>query len=152
PLTPVQQDLTAPERVEEYGHRADIQCLRPQPELMADDPLDLRHDGAQELSPLRHRNVHQLLDRATIGEVVVHRADIIQPVRVGDELMVGAIFRQLLYPSMQKSHDRRGLDNPLSFQFQNYFQDAVSARVLRAHVEEQLLSPKGWQSRTLRMS
>src|SRR5439155_6653602 len=76
----------------------------------------------------------------------------IQPVRVGDELMVSAIFRQLLYASMQKSHDRRGLDNPLSFQFQNYFQDAVSAGVLRAHVEEQLLSPKGWQGRTLRMS
>jgi hypothetical protein len=54
-VEPVQQNLTVAEAVEEHGHRADVERLGPQPELMADDALHLRHDGAQILGSVRHR-------------------------------------------------------------------------------------------------
>src|SRR5207247_6270146 len=66
-----------------------------------------RSSDLQVLRARRDFQIRQLLDGPAVGEVVVHRADIVQAVRVGDELMVGAVLRQLLHAPVQKPQDRK---------------------------------------------
>ena len=63
--------------------------------------------------------------------------------------MIGPVFRELLNSPVEKPHDRCGLDNPLSFQLQNDLQHPMRTGMLRAHVEQQFLSPEGRQRLTL---
>ena len=135
-VEPVQQDFPIPERVKEHGHGTDIQRLCAEPELMADDALDLPHDGAKIFGTLRYGDVHQFLDRPAIGKVVVHGADIIQAVRVRDELMIGPVLGQFFHPPVQEAHDGDRLDDPLPFQLEDDLQHPMRAGVLRAHVQE----------------
>ena len=150
-VEPIQQNLPVAERVKEHGHGPDIQGLGPEPKLVSDDALDLSHDGAQVLGPFRHREVHEFLDRPAIGEVVIHRADVIQTVGVRDELVIGAVLGQLLDPPVEVAHDGSGLDDPLSLQLEDDLQDAMGAGMLRTHVEEQFLGPQGGQGRAFRV-
>jgi hypothetical protein len=86
-------------------------------------------------APFRHGDVEQLLHRADVGIVVRHRADIIQPVGMRDDLHVVEAFRQLLDAAMQIAEVRCGLHDSLTVQFQHHPEDAVCTRVLRAHVQ-----------------
>ena len=108
---------------------------------MADDPLHFGDDGAQVFGAIRHRDVHELFNRTAVGEVVVHGTHVVEPVRVRNELMVGAFLGELFDSAVQETHDGRGFNETLAFQFQNHLQHAVRARMLRSHVEQQLLRP-----------
>ena len=57
-IKPVEQNFTVSETVEKDGHRTDVEGLGAQPELVANDALNFRHDGAQILGTVRHRDVH----------------------------------------------------------------------------------------------
>ncbi len=142
-LEHIQQHFALPERPEEDGHGADVQGLGPQPEEMPDDPLHLGHDRPDIFGPLGDLQVQQLLHRPDVGVVVRHRADVIQPVRVGNDLHVGQPFGQLFHPPVQIAQIGRRLDDPFAVQFEHDPQHPVGRRVLRPHVQQQLFGPAG---------
>ena len=100
-VEPIHQNFTIAETIEKHGHGSDVERLGAEPKLMADDPLDFRHDRAQVFRPVRHGNIHELFDGAAVGEIVVHRADVVEPVGMRNELMIGAVFRQLFHTAVQ---------------------------------------------------
>ena len=69
---------------------------------MADDPLDLRHDRAQVFRAVRHGDIHEFFDRAAVRKIVVHRADVVEPVGVRNKLVVGAVLRELFHTAVQE--------------------------------------------------
>ena len=111
-VEPIQQNFPIAETVKKDGHRADVRGLGTQPELMTDDALDFCDDGTQVVRTVRNGDVHELFDCATVGKVVVHGADIVEPIRMRNKLMVGAVLGQLFHTAVQEPHDRRGLHQP----------------------------------------
>ena len=57
-IKPVQQNLAISECIEEDGHCPDVQRLGSEPELVSDDPLDFRDDGAEIVGTLGDCNIH----------------------------------------------------------------------------------------------
>jgi hypothetical protein len=82
---------------------------------MADDALDLRDDGTEVFRSIRDLEIQEFLDGAAIGEVVVHRADIVEPVCMGNKLMIGAIFSQLFDAAVEEAQNRRRFDESFPF-------------------------------------
>ena len=118
---------------------------------MSDNPLHFRHDRAQIFRPLGHGYVHQFLHGPAIREVIVHRADVVETIRMRNKLMIRPVFGEFFHAPMEKAHDHRGFRNPLSFEVQDHFQYAVRRGVLRPHVQQQFLGPQDRQIPGLRM-
>ena len=105
---------------------------------MPDDSLHLGNDRADVLGAIRDLNVEELFHRAHKGIIVEHRTDVIQSVRMRNDLLIGQGLAQLLHTAMKVADVRCGLYDPLAFQLQDYAQDPVSSRMLRSHIEQQL--------------
>ena len=138
-LEEVEDQLALAERVEEHGHRADVHRVRPEPEAMAGDPLQLGENRPDVMGAARHLELHQLLDRLAVAEVVGRRRDVVHPVGEQDDLRPVAALAQLLDPAVQVADHHVGADDPLAVQAQHDPQHAVRARVLRTHVDHQLV-------------
>jgi hypothetical protein len=108
---------------------------------MANDPLNFGHDRSEVLGAVGDRDVHELFDCPAVGEVVVHGTDIVQSIRVRNELMIRPLFRQFFDAAMQEAHHGRLFDQTLTFQFEDHLQDPMGAWVLRTHIQQQLLGP-----------
>ena len=85
-------------------------------------------------------NAQQLFDGERVGDVVGQRREIIQPVRVRDELGVGHVLGDFLVAAMQVADVRHGPGDDLAVEFQHNAQHAVRGRVRRAHVQDHLLA------------
>ena len=133
----IQQHLPLAERPEEDRHRPDIQGLRAQPEQVADDALHFGHDRPHVLRALRYGHADQFFNGANVGVVVRHGADVIQPVRMRNDLRVMQAFGKFLHPAVQIAHVGNRLGNAFAVQFQHDAQDSVGAGMLRPHVEQQ---------------
>ena len=122
---------------------------------MANNALNLRDNRSQILGPFRDGHIHQLLNRPTVCKIIVHGTDIIQPIGVRNELVVGTVLRELFHSSVEEPHHRSGFDDPLAFQLKDNLQHPMRAGVLRTHIEQQLLSPenrKGFGLRVFRVN
>ena len=75
-----------------------------------------------------------------VGDVVGERREVIQPVRVGHELVVVHVLGDLFVAAMQVADVRRGLGDDLAVHLQDEPQHAVRGRMRRPHVEDQLLA------------
>ena len=93
----LQDFFTLAERVQEHCHGADVERVRAQPEQVARDPVQFRHDDADVLSARRRLNAKQLLDGFAISEAVGNRGDVVHAVQRGNELAVRLRFAQLLH-------------------------------------------------------
>src|SRR6185503_7561860 len=76
-VEPIHQDFPIPKAIEKDAHGSDIESLGAEPKLMADYPLNLRHDRAQIFCTIRHGDIHEVFDRAAICKIVVHRTNIV---------------------------------------------------------------------------
>ena len=131
----VEDLLAVAETVKHPRRRAQIVCKRPDEDQMAVDAVQLRHNDTDVLRTRRCLDARELLDRKRIAEVVVHRRDVVEAIRIGQPLHIRPILEQLFDAAMQIAHDRRRLDNALAVQFQLHLQHAVRRGVLRPHVE-----------------
>jgi len=127
--------LAVLERVEEHGRRAEIESVRPQPELMGADPRQLAADDANELAAVRHANAEQFLDGQREPDIGRERAQVVHPVRVRDELQVGAVLRDLLHAAVQVSDVRHAVDHALAVELEHQAQHPVSRGVRGPHVD-----------------
>ena len=112
----VQQCFTLPEGPEKYGHGPDIERLRAKPEEVPDDALHLSHEGPDIFSPDRHLDPEEFFHRTHVGVVVGHGTDIVEPVRVRDDLHIGQTLGQFFDTPMQVAEVWRGLHNPFAVQ------------------------------------
>ncbi len=83
---------------------------------------------------------HQLLNRERIRHVVRNRRQIVEPVRIGHELVVLHVLGDFFIAAMQIANVRRRLGDHLAIQFQNDTQDAMGRGMRRAHIQRELLA------------
>ena len=76
------------------------------------------------------------LDRQAVAQAVGDRGHVIHAVHVRRELLIGAVFADLLHAAMQIADDALGAVDLLAVQLQDHAQHAVSGRVLRTHVDD----------------
>ena len=81
----------------------------------------------------------ELLDRHDAAEVVHRRGDVVGAVRPGHDLRVAVLLADLLDAPVQIADDRIAIGDHFAVELQNDPQHAVGARVLRSHVEDQLV-------------
>src|SRR5438552_15905174 len=68
-----------------------------------------------------------------------HRWDIVHAVDVWIEHRIGAVFGDLLYATMQVADNAFRAEDFFAIQLQNDAQHAVSGRMLRAHIDYELV-------------
>lgn len=132
----IEDVLAVAEAVEHARGRAEVVGERADADQMAVDAVEFRHDHADELRAARHLEPCELLDGACKAEIVVHRRDVVEPVRIGEPLHVGARLQEFLDAAMQVTEHRLGLYDAFAVERELHLQDAVRRRVLRPHVEK----------------
>ena len=94
------------EGVEENGHRADVHGADADAEHVGGNAGEFAAEHAQGLAARRQRPAHQFFDGAGVGDVVGERSEVVQPVRVGHELVVVHVFRDLLVAAVEETDVR----------------------------------------------
>ena len=138
-LEQIEDQLPFAERVEEHGHRADVHGVRTKPQTVTRDALELRENRADIPSAPRHLDFHQLLDGLAIAEVVGGGRHVIHPVGQQDDLGPVPIFAEFLDTAVDVPHHDIDVLHSLAVESQDQTQDPMRARVLRAHVEHELV-------------
>ena len=130
------------EGVQENRQRADIHRERAQPEQMRGDAGEFAADDADVLAARRQVLVDpvQFFHRERVGDVVGQRREIIQPIRVGDELGVGHVLGDFFIAAMEITDVGSGLGDDLAVQFQHDAQHAVRGGMRRPHVQDHFLA------------
>ena len=87
-------------------------------------------------------NPKQLFDRQHIGHVVRQGREIIQSIRVRNELGVGHVLGDLLIAAVEIADLRNGPGNDLAIQLEHDPQHAMRRRMRRPHVQDYLFAMK----------
>jgi hypothetical protein len=121
--------------------RADVERVRAEPDEVAGDPRELRHDDAHVHRPLGDRvlDAEQLLHRLHVGQVVRRRRQVVHAIRVRHVLVILVDLRELLRAAVQVADVRRRLPDVLAVEVQQHAEHPVRARVLRSHIDDELL-------------
>ena len=89
------------EAVEEDGERADVHGVRAEPDQVRLDAGELVEQDAEILGAFGNFEAEQLLHREAVGEVVGHRAEIVDAVGEGNDLLVELGLAGLLDAGVQ---------------------------------------------------
>ena len=135
-LEDAQQLFALAEAVEEDGERADVHGVRAEPDEVRVEARQLVEQHAEPLRALGDLESEQLLDRQAVGQVVGHRAEIVDAVGERDDLLVELGLAGLLDAGVQIADVGRERDDGLAVDLEHQAQNAVRGRVLRAHVED----------------
>ena len=128
--------LALPEAVGERGAKvAEIDAERAQEHKVAADPVQLAEDDADVLRPLRHLQLQQLLDGHAVGLLIHELGQVVRPVLVADGRAVVHRLGELLGAAMHVADVRLDVLHALAIDGQHHAKDAVSAGVLRPHVD-----------------
>src|SRR5690606_13159804 len=125
----------APER---RRQRADVHRLGGYVEKVGQQPTDLGIDHADELRAPRHLDSRQSLDSETVRVLLIHRRDIVEPVKVRQRLQERLVLNQLLGTAMQQPDVRIDTLDHLAIQIEHQAKDAVRSRMLRTEVDREL--------------
>src|SRR6266571_5746573 len=115
-------------RIKEDGHSADVEGVRSEPEQVAGNAVQFRHNDADVLSPWRSGYAEQLFDSLAKSEAVRNCGDVIHPVQRRHELAVCLRLAQFLDPAMKISDDALRVDDTLAVQPQFHLEHAVRRR------------------------
>ncbi len=124
------------EAVEEDGERADVHGVRAEPDQVRLDAGELVEQHADVLRALGDLKLQQLLDCEAVGEVVGHRAEIVDAVGERDDLLVELGLAGLLDAGVQVADVGRERDDGLAIDLEHQAEHAVGRGMLRAHVED----------------
>jgi hypothetical protein len=131
--------LALGEGIHEHRPRADIYAEGAEAEEVRGDAGHLRRHDADGVDAVGHLQAGELLDGVGEGVVVRERGDVVQPVRVGDELVVGHVLGDLLVAAVQVADDGVGLGHGLAVELELDAEDAVGGRVRGPHREGHFL-------------
>ncbi len=138
-LEQIENQLAFAERVEEHRHRADVHRVRADPQAVAGNPLQLAEDRPHVTGPARHLDREQLLHRLAVADVVGRGRDVVHPVGQQDDLRPVAVLAQLFDAAVQIADHHVAIDYFFAIEPQHDAQHTVGARVLRAHVDHELV-------------
>ena len=127
------------ESIEKYRHRPAIHGKHAHAKQVTGNAGHLTANQADHLPTRRQGPIQQLFHRHHVGDIVCQRGKVIQPVRVGNELVIMHVFRNFFVSPMEEAHIRNRLGDDLSFQFQYQAQHAMRRGMARTHVQDQLL-------------
>ncbi len=142
PLEQVEDQLALLDRVEGRGEeRPEVVQQEADRPHVAGDPGQLGHDDPDVLGPLRGLRVvaHQLLDGQGIAEVVAHAGQVVEPVGEREVHQERVPLADLLVVAVHVAHDRLQADDRLAVDPQVHAEDAVGARVLWPHADDELV-------------
>ena len=86
---------------------------------MTGDTSQFAHEHAYRLATLGNLNIGQFLDGQNIGDVVGKRRNVVQSIRIRDELVVSHVLSDLLVAAMQVSEYGFTLGDEIAVQFHN---------------------------------
>ena len=116
----VQDVFAVAERVHHAAHTAQVQRRGTDEQHVAGDTVQFSHDDPDILGPFRHFRANQFFYRLAVGQVVAHRGNIIQSVRIGNKLGISPGFGQFLQAAVQIAHHRCCLNHGFAIELQQY--------------------------------
>jgi hypothetical protein len=105
---------------------------------MREQTPDLAIEHPDKLPTLGHRNAEQLFGGQTERMFLVHRRDVIEPVKVWQRLQVGLVLDQLLGPAMQETNMRINALDDFTIELQYETQYTMRRRVLGPEIEDKI--------------
>src|SRR5436305_474875 len=105
---------------------------------MGKQASDFTEEHADQLATPRHFEPDQPFRREAERVLLVHRRDIIEPVKIPDRLQIGLIFDQLFGAAMKQSDVRIDPANNLTLEFQYKAKNAVRRGMLRAEIDGEI--------------
>ena len=128
------------EGVKKRRHGADIESVRAQPKLMARQAIQFRENYPNIFGSRRRFDVEEFFDRFAVAQPVRDRGHIIHAVDVGIEHGVSAVLGNFFDPAMQVADHALRAQNLLAIQLEDHAQHSVGRRMLRAHVDDELIA------------
>ena len=128
------------EGVEEERHRPEVHPQAADHEKVRGDAGQLAADHPDGFAAGGEFPSHEFLDRQGVGDVIGNRGEIVQPVGVGDELVVLHVLGDLFIPPVEVADLGSRLGHHLAGEFHDQAQDAMRGGMRGAHVEDQLLA------------
>jgi hypothetical protein len=129
------QLLALGETPERRGQRADIHGLCRDVEEMRQKPADFAKENTDELSALWDRYFEELLGGEAERMLLVHRRDIVEPVKIGQGLQIILVLDEFFRAAVEQADMGIGALDDLAVQFQHQPQHAVRRGMLRPKVE-----------------
>ena len=135
--------LALDERVEDRGHRAELERVGPQEHQVVQDAVPLGEHRADPPRAFGDLDAREPLDRDHPSELVVERREPVVPVHQHQDLTRVAVLGELLGRPVHVADDRLGADDHLAVELEHDAEHPVGRRVLRPDVEDHLLGPQG---------
>ncbi len=126
------------ERVEEDGHGTAVHGEDAHAEEVCGEACEFAADDADGLAAGGEFPAHELFDGHGVGHVVGERGEVIEPVRVGHELVVVHVFGDLFVAAVEVADVGDGLGDDFAVEFEDEAEDPVGGGVGGAHVEDEL--------------
>jgi hypothetical protein len=134
------QELAGLDHVEEDGEGPQLHGPRAHAGEVVADPGDLAHDHPDVLASLGDLDAEQLLHHRAVAEVVDERGDVVEPVGVGDRVVVRARLAVLLEGPVQVADLHVGLHHRLAVKLREDAHDAVHRGMSRPDVDVEVLA------------
>ena len=134
-LVAVHEVLALPKRIEEDGHRPDVEPVRPDPHQVVQDAGDLVEHRADPARARRRLDAEKAFDGEHVGVLVAHHGHVVETVHVADALAVGLGLGELLGRAVEQPDVGVGALDDLPVHLEHEPQHPVRGRMLRAEVE-----------------
>ena len=141
PLVKLHQLLALLEPPQQRRHGADVERHGRDAEDVVEQTGELREQDPDILGAQRHLDAEQPFHGEGERVLLIHRRDVVQPVKIRDGLQIGLVLDQLLRSPMEKADMGVGALDDLAIHFQHQAQHAVGRRVLGAEIHGEVLEP-----------
>ena len=131
-----QHRFAVAEAVDHHRDGAQVHPVGGEEQQVGGDAVQLGHEHADPLGPLRHLDPEQPLDSHGEHELVVERRGVVHAGDVGAALQVGEVLSLLLHARVQVADDGLAAQHRLAVELEHETQHAVGAGVLRPHVDD----------------
>ena len=132
--------LALVEGVHEHRPRAGIHRVDADAEEVGRDAGHLAGEHADRFAAGGQLEAGEFLDGDRVGDVVGERGEVVQAVRVRDELVIRHVLGDLLVAAVQVADDRVALHDLIAVELEAQAEHAVRGRVGRTHVQGHVLS------------
>ena len=127
------------EAIEERSKCTNVQSMSAEPQEVAGDPLELRQNRSNHTRARWSFHNQQFFHCLAISQAAADSRDIVHAVDVRSKLLIRAVLCDFLNAPVQISDDALRADDTLSIELQLDAQHAVRGRMLRPHVDDQLI-------------
>ena len=135
----LQDFFTLAEAIEERSKCTNVQSMSAEPQEVAGDPLQLRQNRSNHARARWSFHNQQFFHCLAISQAAADSRDIVHAVDVRSKLLIRAVLCDFLNAPVQISDDALRADDTLSIELQLDAQHAVRGRMLRPHVDDQLI-------------